>query len=579
MSTYTISRIRNVLEKQFATLIDMSDWAGRPAGETQSAFLSRALAALCIRRLAKVDAATAAAAVTDGYNDNGLDAVHFDQTSDTLHLVQTKWSQEGNKTIGADSTGAFAAGVRDLLSLRLERFNDKIKAKEADVKAALYADRAIQIVLTTAHTGAQQIASHAKSKVDDLIDDLNQAVPVARAEHYDQAGVYGLITAESQPGKIKLQIGLNDWGVIEKPFLAYYGRVHISEIAQWWRDHGNALFSQNLRLFYVNSDVNDALRNTLATDPESFWYFNNGITLICDTVGKALAGATARTLGLFHCEGASIVNGAQTVGTIGGSYLPIEGGEAAKVDAPQSWVQVRIISLEKCPPEFSRAITRATNLQNAVGNREFAAMDPRQHRIAADFALDKRKYVYKSGEPDPKGDEGCSIVEATQALGCAISAGLAVQVKREIGALWANTAAAPYSEIFSDGLSTTWLWRSVLVMRSVDEEIHKLRSSPNVPRADVVGVHLNRIILHLVFQDPEVKKLSHDGSLEGELIAAARKAAHRLFPLVAEYLQEKHDGEYLASLCKNSSKCEPLVKSILAAPKAAPLVQQEMDLS
>jgi hypothetical protein len=205
-------------------------------------------------------------------------------------------------------------------------------------------------------------------------------------------------------------------------------------------------------------------------------------------------------------------------------------------------------------------------------------MDPRQHRIAADLALDKRKYVYKSGELDPKGDEGCSIVEATQALACALSASLAVQVKREIGALWANTTAPPYSDIFSDNLATTWLWRSVLVMRAVDDEIHKLRNVESIPRADPVGVHLNRVILHLVFQDQGVKAVSHDATPEDKLILAAREATQRLFPLVAKYVQENHAGEYLASLCKNFGKCEALVEALVApGPKHVP-VQGKLNL-
>jgi hypothetical protein len=138
---------------------------------------------------------------------------------------------------------------------------------------------------------------------------------------------------------------------------------------------------------------------------------------------------------------------------------------------------VRIISLEHSPPDFGRLITRAANLQNAVGNREFAAMDPTQHRLAMDFALDKRRYVYKQGETDPKGDEGCDIAEATQALACAHSTALAVQVKREIGALWADTAAPPYAELFNGSLSATRVWRSVLILRAVDEELQKLKNS------------------------------------------------------------------------------------------------------
>lgn len=563
MSPHTLNRISHNLEKQFADRIDMSDWAGRPEADKQKAFLSRAIAALCIKSLAGVDADIAGRSVTDGYHDNGLDAVYFDQNNDVIFLVQSKWSENGTNPLDAADSNSFVAGVKDLLAARFDRFNEKIKNKQSEVKAALYSERPIQISLVTAHTATQGISPHVKRKIDDVIAELNDPVQTADGVHYDQAGIYGLITAESQPAKIKLQVGLKDWGTIQQPFLAYYGRIHISEIVQWWNDHGNALFTQNLRLFYPNSDVNDALTRTLEQHPEFFWYFNNGITIICDTIAKSPVGSPGRLVGVFNCDGASIVNGAQTVGTIGRIGSVPSPADSPETDDTEAWVQVRLISLEKCPPEFSRSITRAANLQNAVGYREFAAMDPTQHRLAIEFALDKRTYAYKQGDIEPKGDEGCGIVEATQALSCAHSATLAVQVKREIGLIWADTNAAPYTELFNDKLTSIQVWRSVLVMRAVDEELHKLRST-DAPRADLVGIHLNRMILHLVFRDAEVRALRHDNADQTKLIDAARKATHRVFNSVAAYIQENHEDDYLASLCKNSAKCEDLANELLA---------------
>ena len=399
------------------------------------------------------------------------------------------------------------------------------------------------------------------------------SVPVADSAHFDQAGIYGLITSKSRPAKIKLQIGLKDWGVIEKPFLAYYGRVHVNEIKQWWEDHGNLLFGQNLRLFYFNSDVNDALSKTLGNDAEFFWYFNNGITVICDSLTKAPVGSPGRLIGLFTCNGANIVNGAQTVGTIGkNGGVAVTPGET---ELPEAWVQVRIISLEKCPPDFARAITRAANLQNAVGNREFAAMDPIQHRLATEFTLDKRRYVYKQGETDPKGNEGCDIVEATQALACANSAFLAVQVKREISSIWADTNKSPYTDLFNENLTSMSVWRAVLIKRAVDEELQKLKDG-SVFNADLIAIHLNRLILHLVFQDSTLVPLRHDGAEEVACIEAARAATKAVFVRVAEYIQRVHPDNYMASLCKNLTKCEALVKSLLTNQPPADNAQGQL---
>jgi len=63
-----------------------------------------------------------------------------------------------------------------------------------------------------------------------------------------------------------------------------------------------------------------------------------------------------------------VLNGAQTVGTIGSSANDIGSASGSSEDLP-TWIQVRLISLEGCLPDFGRRITRAANLQNAVGTR------------------------------------------------------------------------------------------------------------------------------------------------------------------------------------------------------------------
>ena len=110
--------------------------------------------------------------------------------------------------------------------------------------------------------------------------------------------------------------------------------------------------------------------------------------------------------------------------------------------------------------------------------------------------LERRKYVYKAGESEPRGEDGCSITEATQALACAHSVGLAVQVKREIGEIWRDTESAPFTEIFSDNLNSGRVWRYVVWMRAVDDELGVLRKT-EAARADMVGVHMIELVVEL----------------------------------------------------------------------------------
>jgi hypothetical protein len=44
---------------------------------------------------------------------------------------------------------------------------------------------------------------------------------------------------------------------------------------------------------------------------------DNGITIIASQITKTMAGGGGTDFGTFHCENISVVNGAQTVGTIG----------------------------------------------------------------------------------------------------------------------------------------------------------------------------------------------------------------------------------------------------------------------
>jgi len=85
-----------------------------------------------------------------------------------------------------------AQGVRDLLNLKFDKFNDKTKAKEAEIRAAVYADR-IKIVLVTVHTANQSIAPYVQSNIDDLVAELNNPVAQAEGKHFNQEGVYALL--------------------------------------------------------------------------------------------------------------------------------------------------------------------------------------------------------------------------------------------------------------------------------------------------------------------------------------------------------------------------------------------------
>ena len=76
----TIARLETAIRQKFDGLIDMADVPVDPAVEHRRKFLTRALAAFAIGCLTDCEPAEAAVSVTDGWNDQGVDAIFFVQT-------------------------------------------------------------------------------------------------------------------------------------------------------------------------------------------------------------------------------------------------------------------------------------------------------------------------------------------------------------------------------------------------------------------------------------------------------------------------------------------------------------------
>lgn len=129
MSIVQVRQIKGYLEGKLGSLLDMSDWAGKPVSHRDAAFLSRGVAALALMHLAGISPEAAVGSIVDGYNDNGIDAIYFDPGDRLLYLVQSKWNADGGGSIDVGGAQKFTVGVRDLIHPKFDRFNSKVQEK------------------------------------------------------------------------------------------------------------------------------------------------------------------------------------------------------------------------------------------------------------------------------------------------------------------------------------------------------------------------------------------------------------------------------------------------------------------
>lgn len=556
MSELHLNHIKTKLTADFSGSIDMSDYDRKSAEDIEAARLSRSLAAFALTQRMEIAPAVAANDVVDGFDDNGVDAIGIDSERSTVIVVQSKWDRKGGGGPDVGSVEKFASGFRDLINARFERFNDKVQRKAADLTAALDNPN-VKFDLVLVHSGQQELSEHADRVLTDLLAELNDVSEIAFLRVFNQAAVHDWVRRSIAGEAPDLEVTLHDWGVTQEPFQAFYGQVDAADVAEWWEAHHVQLFDKNLRKFIPDSEVNASIVQTLVKRPERFWYFNNGITVLCDRISKAPLGSTHRKSGKFLFEGATVVNGAQTVGCIGRALVD----EPASVEDAR--VAIRFISLENCPPDFSTEVTRATNTQNRVERRDFVALDGEQERLRTELQLDEDKtYALKTGEPDPPKENGCTVVEATIALACAQpTPDLAVQAKREIGRLWEDVEKEPYTKLFNSTVSAKRLWRAVQVLREVDDVLRTEQSRLS-GRDRSVAVHGNRLVAHVVFRALGDQALEADGrDFPGTLSTVANVTKHALTQM-RDVVEVEYENNYLASLFKNATRCRNVVAKI-----------------
>jgi peptide deformylase len=560
MSIIHVNHIESNCRSRFGSLIDVSDVHTVDPSERDVHFLTRALAAFAVSALAKADDVAGAKSVVDESHDDGIDAFYFDSSNHVCYLVQSKWDKAGTGTIDVASVLKFVQGVNDFFE-SASSLGPKMQARNPEIQGVLGDSRAT-FVLVIAYTGKQGLSAEARKPLDLLLAKLNEDDPWVSLEVLKQKELHDVVEQLALGDSVDLTILLHEWGRVNDPYKCWYGQVDVSDIVPWGK-FGNHLYHKNIRAFKGNTDVNDAIVGTLRDRPENFLYFNNGIILLCSDIDKQPLGGSSRSSGVFECKGASVVNGAQTVGSIiGGS------GQTGNAR-----VMVRLISLENCPPDFANEVTRATNTQNRVDKRDFAALDKEQLRLKSDMLLTLGKeYVYRTGDAEPSADSGCTLDEAAVGLACAqTDINFAMVAKREVGRLYEDITQPPYVVLFNPSISATRLWRTVEVMRSVDEYLKKAQTVLD-GKPKLIAIHGNRFILHLVFR--RLKSILDESVADvSALLSQVSEVTKETLAAVVGQGLELYPNAYPSNLFKNSTKCKAIVEAI---DKLPPLQQQEM---
>ncbi|NPD44255.1 AIPR family protein [Lentimicrobium sp. S6] len=563
MSGIHIKQIGKKIRELFENHIDHTD-IGINDNDRDNKILTRCLAAYGIYKNSDCSVEDAADSVVDGGDDNGIDAIYYSPLNKKMIILQSKWSNTGIGEPDSAGVSKFCTGIKDLFNTDFERFNEKIKRKTIQIKKALEEyDTKYEILFIDTHT-AQNLAIHSTRHIEDILKEMNDTGDdsqdqIVSFKRLHQGKVFSSLAKSSGNDPIDLEIGLTQWGMVSEPHKAFYGMISGEEIASWWDNYETRLFEKNIRQVLGTTEVNEEIEKTLNDYPDLFWYFNNGITIICDTVTKSKLGGSTRDLGSFMLKNIAVVNGAQTVSTIG-KYL----SKQIENNLENVKVHLRIISLNETPERFGEDVTKTNNRQNRIENRDFVSQDPEQLRIKTELTIEGIDYSIMRSESFRTSDNSFDLNEATVSLACAKNkTSLVVQVKRGIGKYYENLEKGIYKEIFNGAIQGIYVFNCVKVNRIIEGILYnQTRLLPKRSgRKYGMLVHGNRIISQLSFGDLDISQELNSIDFEPDTNRIEQIVLNNITK-VEDILIENYSENILGTLFKNSSKCNHIVELI-----------------
>lgn len=262
-------------------------------------------------------------------------------------------------------------------------------------------------------------------------------------------------------------------------------------------------------------------------------------------------------MGLFTLEGVSLVNGAQTTGTIGAVFA-----ESPELLASAN-VLIQMIDLGESDEAQATQITKLSNTQNRIDGKDFAALDPNQERLRMELSFAGIQYLYKSGAKVDDYEHQITLDETIISQACSLTElSVVALAKGNVGALTDNIDKTPYKLLFNGGTNSFSLYNGVQVLRAVDRLL-KQHEATTTGRKKLVLVHGNRFLLHLILGKIRGTDGYDTKYLSGESISALVQAQFQdQWNNVFNAMETKFPDAYPSYLFRNVGRLRELIEGM-----------------
>lgn len=307
--------------------------------------------------------------IIDGANDGGIDAWILE--NGIITLIQTKYNTSHSYESVLDFIEKMEKFIRRDFSKRKEKLFDIYdKFNEAEYKKIYY---------ITNIKFCEEDRKSLEQKMKKFNEDFEEKE--IELNILDIDGILNFIqdALSEIPKKFKgKRINLQ----IERYFknkeqTTIIGEVMLKELADFVDKGKDYLYISNIRNYLGKNAINKEISKTYKESPKDFWYYNNGITIVCDDFEEIPLNSSACQLKITTPQ---IVNGCQTSSTI---HREWKQSSLEERNNQEGTILVKVIIDKK--GKKKPKITRYTNSQTAVTGKDFFSLQNFHKQLKKDF--------------------------------------------------------------------------------------------------------------------------------------------------------------------------------------------------
>ena len=318
------------------------------------------------------------------YYDMGIDAYEIYEDTKDIYLIQNKYYSNSTTITAEYIKNDFL--LRAITALENGTYKKSEELQNAFTKYKDHSDFTVYLQLF--------VTNNVRCKeADDYVKRFNIEHPKYRASIFYLDDIaekyYGEIKQVKKNLTVKVQsvnkgtilnINTEDYK-LENVIDARYVLAPVVSVYRLYRDaieKGYPIFDKNIREYLGNRGVNKNMYITLldSDDRKNFFYYNNGVTVICDSMGKINTQASTYNMNAyFEITNPQIVNGCQTVNTIYEALKNVDPAQLEK-EYKDTFVMLKILEIDQgntYEDSLYKNIVRFNNSQNPIDEKTFVA--------------------------------------------------------------------------------------------------------------------------------------------------------------------------------------------------------------